>query len=49
MASLASMPINFKLRHGPDAVRFYTKTKTVTCRWPSGVKNGASFDIPTMT
>jgi malonate-semialdehyde dehydrogenase (acetylating) / methylmalonate-semialdehyde dehydrogenase len=29
-------------------VRFYTKTKTVTPRWPSGVKDGAEFDIPTM-
>jgi len=36
-------------QHGPDAVRFYTKTKTVSCRWPSGVKEGASFVIPTMT
>jgi len=35
-------------QHGPDAVRFYTKTKTVTSRWPSGVKEGASFVIPTM-
>ena len=34
--------------HGPDAVRFYTKTKTVTARWPSGVKDGADFSIPTM-
>ncbi len=35
-------------QHGPDAVRFYTRTKTVTSRWPSGVKEGASFVIPTM-
>jgi malonate-semialdehyde dehydrogenase (acetylating)/methylmalonate-semialdehyde dehydrogenase len=35
-------------QHGPDAVRFYTKTKTVTCRWPGGAKEGASFVIPTM-
>jgi malonate-semialdehyde dehydrogenase (acetylating)/methylmalonate-semialdehyde dehydrogenase len=35
-------------QHGPDAFRFYTKTKTVTSRWPSGVKEGASFVIPTM-
>jgi malonate-semialdehyde dehydrogenase (acetylating) / methylmalonate-semialdehyde dehydrogenase len=35
-------------QHGPDAVRFYTNIKTVTCRWPSGVKEGASFVIPTM-
>ena len=36
-------------QHGPDSVRFYTKTKTVTSRWPSGVKDGASFVIPTMS
>ncbi len=30
-------------QHGPDSVRFYTKTKTVTSRWPSGVKEGAEF------
>jgi len=35
-------------QHGPDSIRFYTKTKTVTARWPSGVKDGASFVIPTM-
>ncbi len=35
-------------QHGPDAIRFYTKTKTVTSRWPSGIKDGASFVIPTM-
>ena len=35
-------------QHGPDAVRFYTKTKTVTSRWPSGLKEGAEFVIPTM-
>lgn len=35
-------------QHGPDSVRFYTKTKTVTSRWPSGVKEGAEFVIPTM-
>ena len=35
-------------QHGPDAVRFYTKTKTVTARWPSGIKDGADFVIPTM-
>jgi len=35
-------------QHGPDSVRFYTKTKTVTARWPSGVKEGAEFSIPTM-
>jgi malonate-semialdehyde dehydrogenase (acetylating)/methylmalonate-semialdehyde dehydrogenase len=35
-------------QHGPDAIRFYTKTKTVTSRWPSGIKHGAEFVIPTM-
>ncbi len=35
-------------QHGPDSVRFYTKTKTVTSRWPSGIKEGAEFVIPTM-
>ncbi|MCU0817727.1 MAG: CoA-acylating methylmalonate-semialdehyde dehydrogenase [Beijerinckiaceae bacterium] len=35
-------------QHGPDAFRFYTKTKTVTGRWPSGIKQGADFVIPTM-
>ncbi len=36
-------------QHGPDSIRFYTKTKTVTTRWPSGVKEGAEFVIPTMS
>lgn len=35
-------------QHGSDAFRFYTKTKTVTERWPSGIKDGAEFVIPTM-
>ncbi|AUS81362.1 methylmalonate-semialdehyde dehydrogenase (CoA acylating) [Actinoalloteichus sp. AHMU CJ021] len=35
-------------QHGPDSIRFYTRTKTVTSRWPSGAKEGASFVIPTM-
>ncbi|MFF9352009.1 CoA-acylating methylmalonate-semialdehyde dehydrogenase [Streptomyces sp. NPDC014734] len=35
-------------QHGPDAIRFYTRTKTVTSRWPSGVREGASFTLPTM-
>lgn len=35
-------------QHGADAIRFYTKTKTVTSRWPSGTKEGAEFSIPTM-
>jgi malonate-semialdehyde dehydrogenase (acetylating)/methylmalonate-semialdehyde dehydrogenase len=35
-------------QHGPDSIRFYTKTKTVTSRWPTGVKEGAEFVLPTM-
>tara|TARA_B100000287_G_scaffold290799_1_gene274166 strand:+ start:2413 stop:3912 length:1500 start_codon:yes stop_codon:yes gene_type:complete len=35
-------------QHGPDAFRFYTRTKTITSRWPTGIKEGASFSIPTM-
>ncbi len=35
-------------QHGPDSIRFYTRTKTVTARWPSGIKDGAQFSIPTM-
>jgi malonate-semialdehyde dehydrogenase (acetylating)/methylmalonate-semialdehyde dehydrogenase len=30
-------------QYGSDSVRFYTKTKTVTSRWPSGVKEGTQF------
>ena len=34
--------------YGPDAVRFYTKRKTITQRWPSaGVREGAVFSFPT--
>ena len=33
-------------QHGADAFRFYTKTKTVTSRWPSGIRQGASFIMP---
>jgi malonate-semialdehyde dehydrogenase (acetylating)/methylmalonate-semialdehyde dehydrogenase len=32
----------------PDGFKFYTRTKTVTARWPSGIKEGAEFVIPTM-
>lgn len=33
--------------YGPDAVRFYTKRKTITQRWPSaGVREGAKFSFP---
>ncbi len=36
-------------QHGPEGVRFWTKVKTVTQRWPKGgVRENASFVIPTM-
>jgi malonate-semialdehyde dehydrogenase (acetylating)/methylmalonate-semialdehyde dehydrogenase len=35
--------------HGPDGVRFYTRLKTVTSRWPTSASEGAQFVMPTMT
>ncbi|MBM3461687.1 MAG: CoA-acylating methylmalonate-semialdehyde dehydrogenase [Armatimonadetes bacterium] len=35
-------------QHGPDGVRFYTRLKTVTQRWPTGIRKGAEFVMPTM-
>jgi malonate-semialdehyde dehydrogenase (acetylating)/methylmalonate-semialdehyde dehydrogenase len=34
--------------HGPEGVRFYTKLKTITSRWPTGIRAGAEFVMPTM-
>jgi malonate-semialdehyde dehydrogenase (acetylating)/methylmalonate-semialdehyde dehydrogenase len=34
--------------HGPEGVRFYTRLKTVTARWPAGIRAGAEFVMPTM-
>ncbi len=34
--------------HGPEGVRFYTKLKTVTSRWPDGLKSDPEFTMPTM-
>jgi len=34
--------------HGADGVRFYTRLKTVTSRWPTGIHGGAEFVMPTM-
>ena len=34
--------------HGPEGVRFYTKLKTITSRWPSGLRSDAEFTMPTM-
>ncbi len=34
--------------HGMEGVRFYTKLKTVTSRWPSGIRSNPEFTMPTM-
>lgn len=34
--------------HGPEGVRFYTRLKTITSRWMSGIRTGADFVMPTM-
>ncbi|GAB4118949.1 MAG: CoA-acylating methylmalonate-semialdehyde dehydrogenase [Rhodothalassiaceae bacterium] len=35
-------------QHGTAGVHFFTKTKTVTSRWPTGIRAGADFFIPTL-
>ena len=32
--------------YGPEGVHFYTRLKTVTARWPAGIKSGAEFSFP---
>lgn len=34
--------------HGTEGINFYTKLKTVTSRWPTGIRAGADFHMPTM-
>ncbi len=34
--------------HGMEGVHFYTRLKTVTSRWPTGIRAGADFHMPTM-
>ncbi|MBB3307905.1 MULTISPECIES: CoA-acylating methylmalonate-semialdehyde dehydrogenase [Enterobacterales] len=34
--------------HGPDGVRFYTRMKTATVRWPSGQQTVSEFSMPTL-
>ena len=34
--------------YGPEAIHFYTKLKTVTTRWPTGIRSGAEFNFPSM-
>src|SRR5690554_1490023 len=35
-------------QYSTDSIKFWTRTKTVTARWPSGIKDGAEFQFPTM-
>ena len=35
-------------QHGMEGVKFYTKVKTVTARWPEGAQDDSAFVIPTM-
>ena len=34
--------------HGPEGVSFYTRLKTITSRWPTGIRKGAEYVMPTM-
>ena len=34
--------------HGPEGVRFYTKLKTITSKWPSGLRSDPEFVMPIM-
>lgn len=34
--------------HGPEGINFYTKLKTVTSRWPTGIRAETEFSMPTM-
>ncbi len=34
--------------HGPDGVRFYTRMKTATVRWPQGQQTTSEFSMPTL-
>jgi len=34
--------------HGMEGIRFFTRLKTITARWPTGIRSGAEFVMPTM-
>ena len=34
--------------HGMEGIKFYTKLKTITSRWPSGIRSNPEFVMPTM-
>ncbi len=35
-------------QHGTDSIKFWTQNKTITARWPSGIKDGSEFSIPVL-
>jgi malonate-semialdehyde dehydrogenase (acetylating)/methylmalonate-semialdehyde dehydrogenase len=35
--------------HGPEGVRFFTRLKTITSRWPTGVREGVQLNFPAVT
>tara|TARA_R110001583_G_scaffold195378_1_gene372433 strand:+ start:7350 stop:8855 length:1506 start_codon:yes stop_codon:yes gene_type:complete len=39
-------PLNM---HGPDGVRFFTRMKTITSRWPTGIRQNTDFNMPTLS
>jgi malonate-semialdehyde dehydrogenase (acetylating)/methylmalonate-semialdehyde dehydrogenase len=34
--------------YGPEGVRFYTRLKTITARWPTGIRSGVDTTMPTL-
>ena len=40
--------LGYHYMHGPEGVRFYTRLKTATLRWPKGIRAGAEFVMPTL-
>lgn len=34
--------------HGTEGIQFYTRLKTITSRWPTGIRSDAEFSMPTM-
>ena len=41
--------INLKIiKQVAEGIKFYTKLKTITSRWPSGIRSNAEFVMPTM-
>ena len=45
---LEALPLRRHGVHGTEGVRFYTRLKTVTARWPTGIRAGAEYVMPTM-